>query len=231
MKKYNVCFLFVFFSLTSLAQDTIIENKLPIVFKTNITHYIAGDAFISCEKFFNKNQIEVGIGVIYRFHPWIKFIESETYSLGYDILSDYYSTGISFKIQNKFILNKWESHSNIYLSPLFMYKYVSKNNVWVYYPDGEHNTYNTGYSLLESDKKDIYAFEFLFGYEKFNKNKILIDFYAGLGVRKIVFSGMVNDIEINNSNISNYFKPYSKSNEDRVSISLQLGINIGLKLN
>lgn len=199
----------------------------PFLIKTNVTHYITGEAFFSCEKFLKKNQIEAGLGIIYPFHPWINFIESKMYWLSDEVLSDTYCSGVSVRVQYKISLLKRHTNSNLYISPLLMFKNKWKNKVWVLYPDGEHNSFGREYESLESDKKNVYALELLLGHETLINNKFVFDIYAGIGYRGYKrYDRYIYDMKPNY-----YFTPHSICIEKGKSMSLHLGVLIGLKIN
>lgn len=234
MKKYNLCFLIVFFSMTSIAQETTIENKMPIVIKTNITHYISGEAYISCEKYFKKYKFEAGAGMIYPIHYMQRFVGGKPMGINMDDeISFYYGKGFSIRAQYKINLSKNKSHSNLYMSPLIMYKYIWNEKDWIYYPHSEYNAFNgSSYSQLESNKYNVFKTEILFGYEFFINNKILIDYYIGLGGRYRLHNGYVYDKKIDNNNqYVPIVNPYKCETVERVTPSIHLGLNIGFNIN
>jgi hypothetical protein len=161
----KIILLYIFLSVLTvpcISQETI-KNRTPFIIKTNLTKYITGETYISCEKFFSKIHPEIGFSIIYPFNPWLNAV-SDNPLIRDDIYYFYNAKGLSFLLQNKFIVEQKADKSFGYIAPIFMFKSLLKEN---------------------TDRKNIYASEIIVGYESLIKNLILIDFYTGFGWRVI----------------------------------------------
>jgi len=231
MKLKIILFCFFCFAIKPIlySQNTDSLKSNNIFVKIIISQLITGEALISCEKIKNeRNSFEVGLGIIYPFKPWISFIASRTQydELEKQILSNYYCYGIDFKAQYKFFFNTF---SSFYISPLFMFKYVFKNNADVYYPfnyEKDHAEYHSN----ETDKTNICGIELLLGREN-NKPKksILTDFYYGVGIRiRSLYNGPFHILKIYNKN--SYAMGSQESSDDFGRVYLIPTLHIGLKI-
>jgi hypothetical protein len=197
------------------------KDKSPFCIKTNLTHYITGTAYISCEKIFDNDYLrpEIGLGIIYPFKPWLNYV------LDNPLFSDenaklFYGHGYSFKVQNKFVIEKSQNDFHGYVSPLFLFKHVSIKDIWITY-------LHQGQPHLTSYKKNIFELGFLCGIEKLYKNILIFDFYFGLGYRLVrEYDSFGKYSTLTSSGIAT-----NEETENRYpSFAIHLGLNIGINI-
>ncbi len=189
--------------------DTI-EKKLSKVFKFNVTQVVTGEFDFSYEHFIDeKKSIEAGFGLI-NPAPYLQFIGNKFFYQGFTVNADYKTFG------QKGILK------DVYLSPLFRYRYLYYDKEFVSHSDIEYGEHE----ILETSDKQTYTLALLIGVQ--HRRTYVVDVYMGLGFR--FYSE--NTEEFKNDDLYNLY--YWRPNIEKTSAffpTFHFGVKIGLDFN
>jgi len=209
MKKF---WFILFFHLTVISVFAI-NDSVPSrnnILKLNITQLILSEVDLSYEYCLpSTNSLETSIGLVF---------PSEIFKSLHE--ENFHYNGFMISTQYKLRLLKKVSENFFYFSPLFKFKYLYYDDQLIKRRTGE-GAY-IYFSTLEDSRKQTYTLELLFGVQ--NRNKFILDFYMGIGIRCISFQK--DKKEFSNNYPDQVFYSYP-SNDTFFRPTVHLGLKFG----